>query len=98
MVPTLAENTMKRLVPLMLAAAIFASCGCHLFSKKRNPTAPKESKTVATDVEKDFMKRWIDKRVAELVAKAVAPDVARDQAVAEFKVKFSYTEAAQHAQ
>ena len=88
---------MKRLVPLTLAAALFANSGCHLFSKKRNPAAPKESKTVATDVEKDFMKRWIDKRVAELAAKGVAPDAARDQAVAEFKVKYSFTEAAQQA-
>jgi ribosomal protein S11 len=88
---------MKRLVPLTLAAAMLASSGCHLFSKKRNPSAPRESPTVATDVEKDFMKRWIDKRTAEIVAKGTAPDAARDQAVAEFKVKYSYTEAAQQA-
>lgn len=88
---------MKRLVPLTLAAALLATCGCHMFSKKKNPAAPKESPTVATDVEKDFMKRWIDKRAAELVAAGTAPAAARDQATAEFKVKFSYTDAAQQA-
>jgi hypothetical protein len=88
---------MKRLVPLALAAVLLATCGCHLFSKKKKPATPKESPTVATDVEKDFMKRWIDKRTSDLVAQGFAPDAARDQATAEFKVKFSYTQAAQQA-
>ncbi|HXQ81717.1 MAG TPA: hypothetical protein VN775_10410 [Opitutaceae bacterium] len=88
---------MKRLVPLVLAAAMFASSACHLFSKKKNPVAPKESPTFATDVEKDFMHRWIDKRASELVIQGKSPTGARAQATAEFKVKFQYTDAAQKA-
>jgi hypothetical protein len=82
---------MKRLVPLALAAALFAGSGCHIFSTKRNPVAPKESKTLATDVEKDFMQRWIEKRSSELVAKGMGPDAAHEQAVAEYKTTYSYT-------
>jgi hypothetical protein len=88
---------MKRLVTLTLAAALFANSGCHMFSKKKNPAAPKESPTVATDVEKDFMHRWIDKRTYELVTQGKSPSDARAQAVAEFKSKFSYTDAASQA-
>jgi hypothetical protein len=44
----------------------------------------------ATDVEKDFMHRWIDKRTNELVTQGLAASAARDQAVAEFKSTFSY--------
>jgi hypothetical protein len=82
---------MKRLVPFALAAALFADSGCHIFSSKKNPVAPKESKTLATDVEKDFMHRWIDKRSSELMAKGISVDAAHDQAVAEYKVAFAYT-------
>ncbi|MGA2015345.1 MAG: hypothetical protein ABSH26_00205 [Opitutaceae bacterium] len=85
---------MKRLVTLTLAAALLANSACHLFSKKRNPVAPKESPTMAIDVEKDFMHRWIDKRSSDLVAQGKAPADARAQAVAEFKSKFSYTDVA----
>ncbi|HEY5079946.1 MAG TPA: hypothetical protein VII43_08865 [Opitutaceae bacterium] len=85
---------MKRLVPLTLAAVILAGPGCHLFSKKKKSDTPKESPHVATEVEKDFMHRWIDKRTTDLVAQGTAPDTARAQAEAEFKVKFGYTDAA----
>jgi hypothetical protein len=88
---------MKRLVLLTLAAALFANSGCHIFSKKKNPVAPKESPTFASDVEKEFMRRWIDKRTNELVIQGKSPADARAQAVAEFKVKFNYTDAAQRA-
>jgi len=88
---------MKRLVPLILAAALVANSACHLFSKKKNPVAPKESSTFAADVEKDFMHRWIDKRTSELVVQGKSPADARAQATAEFNVKFQYTDAAQHA-
>jgi hypothetical protein len=88
---------MKRLVTLALAAALLANSGCHLFSKKRNPAAPKESPTIATDVEKDFMHRWIDKRAADLVTQGKSPSDARAQATAEFKVKYNFTDAAQKA-
>ena len=82
---------MKRLVPFALAAVLFADTGCHIFSTKKNPVAPKESKSVATDVEKDFMHRWIDKRSEELMSKGVGADVAHQQAVAEYKAAYSYT-------
>ena len=88
---------MKRLVPFALAAVLLCGSACHMFSSKKNPAAQKESKTVATDVEKDFMHRWIDKRTADLVASGTAPADARAQAVAEFKVNYSYTKVAAHA-
>jgi hypothetical protein len=88
---------MKRLFPLMLALALVATSGCHMFSKKKNPSAPTGSKTAAADVEKDFMHRWIDKRTSDLVAQGSSPDAALAQATAEFKVRFNYTDAARQA-
>jgi hypothetical protein len=88
---------MKRLVPLALAAALLANSGCHIFSKKKNPVAPKESKNLATDTEKDFMVRWIDKRTSDLVAKGMSPDTAHAQAVADYKTAFSYTKTVNQA-
>lgn len=88
---------MKRLVPFFLAAVLLDGSACHMFSSKKNPAAPKESKTVAADVEKDFMHRWIDKRAADLAASGMAPADARAQAVAEFKVAYSYTKSAAQA-
>jgi hypothetical protein len=82
---------MKRLAPYALAAVLLASSGCHLFSSKKNPVAPKESKTVAADTEKDFMVRWIDKRTSDLVAKGLGTDAAHAQAVSEYKATFPYT-------
>ncbi len=81
---------MKRLVPIALAAAVLANSSCHMFSSKKNPAAPKESQTVASDVEKDFMRRWVDKRSAELVAQGSSPTAAHDQAVSEFKATYTY--------
>jgi hypothetical protein len=88
---------MKRLAPAALACVLFANVGCHMFSKSKNPTAPKESSTAAADVEKDFMRRWTDKRTADLVTQGVPIDIARAQALAEFKAKFDYTDAARQA-
>ena len=85
---------MKRLVPLTLAAVILAGPGCHMFSKKKKSDVPKEGPSVAKDVEKDFMHRWIDKRAADLVAQGTPPATARSQAEAEFKAKYNYTDAA----
>ena len=89
---------MKRLVPFLLAAAVLANSSCHMFSSKKNPAAPKESKTVATDVEKDFMRRWIDKRTSDLVAAGSSASAARAQAVAEFKATYTYVAVAKQAQ
>ena len=88
---------MKRLVPLALAAALLANSGCHIFSKKKNPVAPKESKNLATDVEKDFMQRWIDKRAGDLEAKGMTPENAHLQAVTDYKTSFGYTKTVQQA-
>jgi len=88
---------MKRLVPFFLCAVILSDSGCHIFSKKKNPAAPKESKTLASDDEKDFMHRWIDKRTNDLVAQGKTPTAAHDQAVAEFKATYTYLKSAQQA-
>jgi hypothetical protein len=88
---------MKRLVPFALCAVLLASSACHIFSSKKNPAAPKESKTLAADDEKDFMHRWIDKRAADLMAQGTLPSAAHDQAVADFKATFTYMKAAQQA-
>jgi hypothetical protein len=88
---------MKRLVPLALACVLFANIGCHMFSKSKNPAAPKESGTAAADVEKDFMRRWTDKRTSELVTQGASLETARAQALVEFKAKFDYTDAARQA-
>jgi hypothetical protein len=88
---------MKRLVPFVLFAVLLANTGCHMFSSKKNPAAPKESKTLAADDEKDFMRRWIDKRTSDLVAQGKPPRAAHDQAVAEFKSTFTYLKVAQQA-
>ena len=69
-----------------------------MFSKKKAPAVPVDGPNVAVDTENDFMHRWIDKRTAELVAQGTGADAARSQAVAEFKIKYSYTEAAKKAQ
>jgi hypothetical protein len=88
---------MKRLVPFVLSAVLLSSSGCHMFSKKKNPAAPKESKTLALDDEKDFMQRWIDKRTNDLVTQGMAANAAHDQAVAEFKATYTHLKAAQQA-
>ena len=88
---------MKRLVPFVLCAVLLSSSGCHLFSKKKNPPAPKESKTLASDDEKDFMQRWIDKRTSDLVAQGTPAKAAHDQAVAEFKATYTHLKVSQQA-
>jgi hypothetical protein len=89
---------MKRLVTLALAALLMGSAGCHLFSKKKKaPAPPPDSPYVATDVEKDFMRRWVDKCTSDLVAQGAPASTARAQAEAEFKSKYSYTDAARQA-
>jgi hypothetical protein len=88
---------MKRLVPFTLAAVLLSSSACHMFSSKKNPSAPKESKHLAIDVEKDFMQRWIDKRAADLAAQGRSPEQAHAQAVTEFKATFTYTSVAAQA-
>ena len=88
---------MKRTVLLALAALTMGSTGCHMFSKKKKAPGPVETPNVALDVEKDFMRRWIDKRTADLVAQGSTADAAKRQAESEFKAKFNYTDAARQA-
>ncbi len=85
---------MKRLAFIVLAAALVANSGCHMFSRSKKPAAPKESTTLAADDEKDFKRRWTDKRTAELITQGMPTEAARTQASAEFKAKFSYLDAA----
>jgi hypothetical protein len=85
---------MKRLVPTALAAVLITTSGCHMFSKK-TVAPPKEGPDISNQVEKDFEQRWLDHRTAELVAQGTAPAAAHEQAINEFRDKFSYTKAAQ---
>lgn len=68
------------------------SSGC-LFSKKAD--RPKESSTIAADVEESFRKRWVDKRAAEIAAAGTVGDPARAQAESEFRERFGFTRAGQ---
>ena len=92
---------MKRLPRLLLACSALAlAAGCsHLpfIGKKTSyDDTPKSqrSKTLATDTEKEFKQRWTDKRVSELVGQGMSPDSAKAQAAAEFRQKYSVTNAA----
>jgi hypothetical protein len=82
---------MKRLVPFSLAALVLATSGCHIFAWRKKPATPKPSMALASDVEKDFMHRWIEKRTAELVSQGRGPLEAHDQAVADYKQAFAFT-------
>jgi hypothetical protein len=87
---------MKRfsLLGLMMMTAALGCGGCsHIpfIGKKKNPTEPKQSKYIATDVEKEFEARWTEKRSAELISQGQASDVAKTQAEKEFIQKFPAT-------
>jgi hypothetical protein len=89
---------MKRPFAVLLAACVLVWAGCALspFSnKKPKPKRdPKQGPHVSLDVELEFRQRWVDKRASDLIAQGMLPDSARDQALAEFKVKYAYTKAA----
>jgi len=90
---------MKRLLPPFVAALVFLCAGCALwpFGKKTSsstPNAPKEGGKISTEVELEFRQRWVDKRASDLVAQGLTPEAAKDQALAEFRVKYAYTHAA----
>lgn len=80
---------MKRSLYFCLLVSLVLSAGCWHSKKK-----PKEVTAVATDVEEGFKLRWIEKRSADLVAQGMRIDIARQQAIDEFKVRYSYTRAA----
>jgi hypothetical protein len=84
---------MKRLLLICLAlstAIVLAGC---LFSKKT--AKPKEDPPIAAGVEASLKQRWVEKRISELTASGVAPAAAKAQAEEEFRVRYSYTGAAQ---
>ena len=76
---------MKRPLFYCLLVSLVLSAGCWHSKKK-----PKEITAVATDVEEGFRLRWIEKRSGDLVAQGMRIDIARQQAIDEFKVKYSY--------
>lgn len=89
---------MKRLplIRLGVVAAVLAAGGCahiSLFGKRKphgkNPD--KVGSHIATQVEKDFMARWVAKRSAELIAQGQSPEAANNQAAEEFREKYKYT-------
>jgi hypothetical protein len=82
---------MKRFLPAVLAALVLsAASGCHYWPHfKRKPKIPKEDQAIAAPVEREFQKRWIDKRTSDLVATGKTLDDAHTQAVAEFQQQFS---------
>ncbi len=90
---------MNRSSVLALAAlaAVLGCAGCsHIpFIGKKKPE--KQSRHIATDTEKEFEDRWMDKRASELVAQGQSPESARDQAQKEFYQKFPATFVAQQA-
>jgi hypothetical protein len=85
---------MKRLFPAVLAALVLMGAGCHHFSFKRKPKA-KQDPHITRAIEKEFEQRWLAKRTDELVAAGKSADAAHTQALAEFRVKFSFTQPAQ---
>ncbi|HND60644.1 MAG TPA: hypothetical protein PLB90_04130 [Opitutaceae bacterium] len=88
---------MKRLPVLcLLLATLLLAPGCKhgWFGKKKQGKAPKETNEVALDVEMTFRQRYIEKRTGELVSQGMRVDVARQQALDEFRTRYSYTRAA----
>ena len=89
---------MKRpsFLAVLLLAALFSGGCAHFhvpfFGKKTTPPGPmgpKDTGQVATETEKDFRTRWVDKRSAELISQGQSPDAANAQALAEFKQKYA---------
>ena len=89
---------MKRLSPLALTlAAALCAGGCsHVpFFGRKKPDAPLKEKSnphVATEMERQFAQRWLDKRTGDLVASGLSPEAARAQANQEYQQKFNYAQ------
>lgn len=88
---------MKRLLVCLCAAAVLGLCGCShipfIGKKKTSKAVGKTEKMnphVATQVQLDFQKRWVDKRMNDLVAQGLTTSAARAQAQAEFDQKYSF--------
>jgi len=71
---------------LVLIALLPGLSGC-LSSRK-----PKESATIAAELEEGFKERWVTKRVGELLLSGAAPDglQARRMALQEFQERYEY--------
>ncbi|MEI7550789.1 MAG: hypothetical protein WCL24_00580 [Verrucomicrobiota bacterium] len=80
---------MKRPLIFCLLLPLLLATGCWHSKKK-----PKEITAVATDVEEGFKQRWMEKRTGELLAQGLRIDIARQQAIDEFRARYSYTRAA----
>jgi hypothetical protein len=78
---------MKRPLIFFLIVTSLLSSGCWHRKKNRKP---KETTAIATDVEEGFRQRWMEKRTAELVAQGQRVDIARQQAIDEFKARYTY--------
>jgi PBP1b-binding outer membrane lipoprotein LpoB len=83
---------MKKTLISLLAGAIALS-GCHSSHK------PKPNPAVATEVEQEFMQRWVDQRVHDYLAqgKFNTDAAARAQATNDFYQQYPYTTLAQKA-
>jgi hypothetical protein len=81
----------KILIPLLAGAIVLG--GCHRSHK------PKPNPAVATEVEQDFMLRWVDQRTHDYLAQAkfTTDAEARAQATADFYRQYPYTTLAQKA-
>lgn len=92
----------KRFLPLAVLSAIVFLTGCsHLpfIGKKFKHHTPKpaaESPHIATETEKEFQQRWVNKRANDLVSQGLTAEAARAQAMAEFDQKFAATHVAAH--
>jgi hypothetical protein len=83
---------MKKILVSLLAGAITLS-GCHRSHK------PKPNPAVATEVEQEFMQRWVDQRAHDYVAqgKFATDSDARAQATKDFYQQYPYTTLADKA-
>jgi hypothetical protein len=81
-------------IPIYLLGAAVALSGCH-----HRPHKPKPSPAVATEVEKEFMQRWVDQRVHDYLTQGTFANdaAARAQATQDFYKQYPYTTLAQKA-
>lgn len=80
---------MKRPLLFCLILTTLLTAGCWHSKKK-----PKEITAVATDVEEGFKQRWVEKRAGELATQGLRIDLARQQALDEFRARYTYLRSA----
>jgi len=83
---------MKKILISLLAGAL-ALTGCH------HSHRPKPNPAVATEVEQEFMQRWVDQRVHDYITqgKFTTDAAARAQATTDFYQQYPYTTLAEKA-